>query len=223
MKSSDPIVGIDVGTSKLSASIWREEMAIPEVLFRARGDRGVLDSTLEALPSILRSALGRTPARAVITVPSAMDWSYRIALPGLLDKAGLRIERVLSTSTSAALTAGLLHQISGRVAVIDLGAHSLDVCIIEIGDGVYEVLSTHGDNRVGGRHLDRLLINWVAENFRSASGIDLQKDPAALRRLLAGTNRTFQRRRSHHPPAGRGRRMHTTGGSSTHGSTIMPG
>jgi len=127
--------------------------------------------------------LGATVERAVITVPAYFNDAQRQATKDAGTIAGLQVERIINEPTAATLAYGLDKQKSGRVAVYDLGGGTFDVSILEIGDGVFEVLSTNGDTHLGGDDFDEVLIDFVATEFKKESGIDVKSDPMALQRL----------------------------------------
>ena len=127
--------------------------------------------------------LGETVSKAVITVPAYFNDSQRQATKDAGKIAGLEVERIVNEPTAAALAYGLDKGKSGKVAVFDLGGGTFDISILEIGDGVFEVLATNGDTRLGGDDFDEALINWVADDFKTQQGVDLRTDPMALQRL----------------------------------------
>lgn len=127
--------------------------------------------------------LGEKVTKAVITVPAYFNDSQRQATKDAGKIAGLEVERIVNEPTAAALAYGLDKEKSGKIAVFDLGGGTFDISILEIGDGVFEVLATNGDTQLGGDDFDQALINWVAEQFKQEQGVDLRTDPMALQRL----------------------------------------
>ncbi|RMH00745.1 MAG: molecular chaperone DnaK [Planctomycetota bacterium] len=127
--------------------------------------------------------LGEKVERAVITVPAYFNDSQRQATKDAGRIAGLKVERIVNEPTAAALAYGLDKKKSGKIAVFDLGGGTFDISILEIGEGVFEVLATNGDTHLGGDDFDEALINWVADEFRKEHGIDLRQDQMALQRL----------------------------------------
>ncbi len=127
--------------------------------------------------------LGGTVERAVITVPAYFNDAQRQATKDAGTIAGLKVERIINEPTAATLAYGLDKEKTGRIAVYDLGGGTFDISILEIGDGVFEVLSTNGDTHLGGDDFDEVLISYVAEEFKKESGIDVKSDPMALQRL----------------------------------------
>lgn len=127
--------------------------------------------------------LGETVTQAVITVPAYFNDSQRQATKDAGQIAGLEVLRIINEPTAAALAYGLDKKESGTIAVYDLGGGTFDISILEIGDGVFEVKSTNGDTFLGGEDFDARIIEYVADEFKKESGIDLRKDRLALQRL----------------------------------------
>jgi molecular chaperone DnaK len=140
-------------------------------------------STLQNLKSAAEQHLGETITGAVVTVPAYFNDSQRQATKDAGKIAGLTIERIINEPTAAALAFGLEKKEDQKVAVFDLGGGTFDVSILELGDGIFEVKSTNGDTHLGGDDFDQTLIDWLASEFQTSSGIDLKKDPMALQRL----------------------------------------
>ena len=127
--------------------------------------------------------LGEKVEKAVITVPAYFNDSQRQATKDAGTIAGLEVVRIINEPTASALAFGLEKKKGGKVAVYDLGGGTFDISILDIGDGVFEVLSTNGDTHLGGDDFDKVLIDWVADEFKKESGIDVRKDAMALQRL----------------------------------------
>jgi len=140
-------------------------------------------AVLGYLKEAAESYLGEKVTRAVITVPAYFNDSQRQATKDAGTIAGLTVERIINEPTASALAFGLDKKKSGRVAVFDFGGGTFDISVLEIGDGVFEVLATNGDTHLGGDDFDKALIDYVAEEFKRSSGIDVRKDPMALQRL----------------------------------------
>jgi molecular chaperone DnaK len=138
---------------------------------------------LAALKEAAERHLGEKVEKAVITVPAYFNDSQRQATKDAGTIAGLEVVRIINEPTAATLAFGLDKKKSGRVAVYDLGGGTFDISILEIGDGVFEVLATNGDTRLGGDDFDEALIQYVAEEFKQSSGIDIRNDAMALQRL----------------------------------------
>ncbi|NGX53074.1 MAG: Chaperone protein DnaK, partial [Candidatus Anoxychlamydiales bacterium] len=127
--------------------------------------------------------LGEKVTEAVITVPAYFNDSQRQSTKDAGKIAGLNVKRIIPEPTAAALAYGLDKKHEQKIAVYDLGGGTFDISIMEIGDGVFEVLSTNGDTHLGGDDFDNILIKWILEEFKKDSGIDLSKDTMALQRV----------------------------------------
>ena len=127
--------------------------------------------------------LGEKIEKAVITVPAYFNDSQRQATKDAGKIAGLDVLRIINEPTAAALAYGMDKKTSGTIAVYDLGGGTFDISILEIGDGVFEVKSTNGDTFLGGEDFDQRLVNYLTEEFKKESGIDLKNDRLALQRL----------------------------------------
>ena len=138
---------------------------------------------LQDLKKTAEDYLGETVDRAVITVPAYFNDSQRQATKDAGQIAGLKVERIINEPTAAALAYGLEKKKNEKIAVFDFGGGTFDISILDIGDGVFEVLSTNGDTHLGGDDLDERLINHLADEFKKTDGIDLRTDPMALQRL----------------------------------------
>lgn len=139
---------------------------------------------LQKMKQTAEDYLGQKVTEAVITVPAYFNDSQRQATKDAGEIAGLTVKRIINEPTAAALAYGLDKKGKNMtVAVYDLGGGTFDISILEIGEGVYEVKSTNGDTHLGGDNFDQRLVDFLAEEFRIAEGIDLRKDPMALQRL----------------------------------------
>jgi len=138
---------------------------------------------LQKLKSDAESHLGGKVTKAVITVPAYFNDSQRQATKDAGRIAGLEVMRIINEPTAAALAYGLDKEHDQTILVYDLGGGTFDVSILEIGDGVFDVLATDGDTRLGGDDFDQRIIDWLVDEFRKDTGIDLSKDPSALQRL----------------------------------------
>jgi len=144
---------------------------------------------LRDLKATAERYFGEPVERAVITVPAYFNDSQRQATKEAGQIAGLKVERIINEPTAAALAYGLDKKKNEKIAVFDLGGGTFDISLLDIGDGVFEVLSTNGDTHLGGDDFDEELINYLAEEFRRKEGIDLRKDPMALQRLKEAAER----------------------------------
>ncbi len=139
---------------------------------------------LQKMKQTAEDYLGEKVERAVITVPAYFSDSQRQATKEAGEIAGLKVERIISEPTAAALAYGLDKKASDKkIAVYDLGGGTYDISILELGDGVFQVISTNGDTHLGGDDFDNRIIDWVVEEFKKAEGIDLRKDPQAMQRI----------------------------------------
>ena len=138
---------------------------------------------LQKLKADAESYLGEKVTEAVITVPAYFNDAQRQATKDAGKIAGLDVKRIINEPTAAALAYGLDNEKEQKIMVYDLGGGTFDVSIIEIGDGVIEVLSTNGDTRLGGDDFDQKIINWMLDEFKKKEGVDLSGDKMALQRL----------------------------------------
>ena len=139
---------------------------------------------LQKMKKTAEDYLGHEVKEAVVTVPAYFNDAQRQATKEAGEIAGLKVSRIINEPTAAALAYGL--DKSGadkKIAVYDLGGGTFDISILEIGDGVFEVLSTNGDTHLGGDDFDQVIIDWLAEEFKKEENMDLRKDPMALQRL----------------------------------------
>ena len=140
--------------------------------------------TLQKMKKTAEDYLGQEVTEAVITVPAYFNDAQRQATKEAGEIAGLKVRRIINEPTAAALAYGL--DKSGqdkKIAVYDLGGGTFDISILELGDGVFEVLATNGDTHLGGDDFDKVIIDWLANEFNSTEGVDLRKDAMALQRL----------------------------------------
>ena len=138
---------------------------------------------LQKLKADAEAYLGETVAEAVITVPAYFNDSQRQATKDAGTIAGLNVRRIINEPTAAALAYGVDKEDDQKIMVYDLGGGTFDVSIIEMGDGVTEVLATNGDTHLGGDDFDQRIIDWMADAFQTENGIDLRKDKMAAQRL----------------------------------------
>jgi molecular chaperone DnaK len=139
---------------------------------------------LQKMKKVAEDYLGTEVTEAVVTVPAYFNDSQRQATREAGEIAGLTIKRIINEPTAAALSYGLDKKGKDQtIAVFDLGGGTFDISILELGDGVFEVKSTNGDTHLGGDDFDRILIDYLANNFKEQENIDLRKDPLAMQRL----------------------------------------
>ncbi|WP_025740276.1 molecular chaperone DnaK [Aquimarina pacifica] len=140
--------------------------------------------TLQKMKKTAEDYLGQDVSRAVITVPAYFNDAQRQATKEAGEIAGLKVERIINEPTAAALAYGLDKKgTDQKIVVFDFGGGTHDVSILELGDGVFEVLSTDGDTHLGGDDVDQKIIDWLAEEFKADENMDLREDPMALQRL----------------------------------------
>jgi molecular chaperone DnaK len=176
--SNIPYILVRNGDS-ISISIGDESLSIPEV-------------SAQVLMKLKRDAeryLGTTVTEAVITVPAYFNDSQRQATKDAGKIAGLDVRRIINEPTAAALAYGLDKGDDQVVAVFDLGGGTFDISVLEISDGVVEVLSTNGDTKLGGDDVDNLIIDWLLSTFKEESGMDVSSDSVVLQRLREAAER----------------------------------
>ncbi len=145
---------------------------------------------LQKLKKDAESYLGETVNKAVITVPAYFSDSQRQATKDAGKIAGLEVLRIINEPTAAALAYGLDKEDNQKIMVYDLGGGTFDVSILELGDGVFEVLATNGNNRLGGDDFDERLMNYLMEEFKKTTGVDLSGDKMAVQRLKEAAEKT---------------------------------
>ncbi len=139
---------------------------------------------LQKMKKTAEDYLGQSVTDAVITVPAYFNDAQRQATKEAGEISGLKVHRIINEPTAAALAYGLDKGGSDKkIAVYDLGGGTFDISVLELGDGVFEVLSTNGDTHLGGDDFDEVIIDWLADEFKSTEDVDLRKDPMALQRL----------------------------------------
>ncbi len=139
--------------------------------------------TLRKLKEAAEAYLGHKVNKAVITVPAYFNDAQRQATKDAGQIAGLEVARIVNEPTAAALAYGLDKNVNQKIVVFDLGGGTFDVSVLDVADGVFEVVSTNGDTHLGGDDFDQALINYLADDFQGKYGVDLRKDPMALQRL----------------------------------------
>src|SRR6187399_1528933 len=138
---------------------------------------------LQKLKADAEAYLGETVDSAVITVPAYFNDDQRQATKDAGRIAGLDVKRIINEPTAASLAYGLDKESDQTILVFDLGGGTFDVSVLEIGDGVFEVKSTAGDNHLGGDNFDKAVVDWIVAEFKKDNGVDLAQDPMALQRL----------------------------------------
>jgi molecular chaperone DnaK len=179
MKESAPFEIVDSQNGDARIRVQGRTYSPPEI-------SGIV---LQRLKAAAEDFLGETVTDAIVTVPAYFDDTQRQATRDAGKIAGLKIERIINEPTAAALAYGLGRQESERIAVYDLGGGTFDISILEMNDGVFEVLSTSGNTFLGGEDFDERIINWMADQFKDETGIDLRQDRLALQRLKEAAER----------------------------------
>ncbi len=144
---------------------------------------------LQYLKTCAEDYLGESVTEAVITVPAYFNDSQRQATKDAGRIAGLEVKRIVNEPTAASLAYGLDKKSNEKIVVFDLGGGTFDVSILDVGDGVFEVLSTNGDTHLGGDDFDEVLIKWIITEFKKDQGVDLSNDPMAMQRLKEGAEK----------------------------------
>ncbi|MGB2696508.1 MAG: Hsp70 family protein, partial [Candidatus Zixiibacteriota bacterium] len=138
---------------------------------------------LQKMKQTAEEYLGHKVTEAVVTVPAYFNDSQRQATKDAGRIAGLEVKRIINEPTAASLAYGLDKKKDEKIAVYDLGGGTFDISILQLGEGVFEVISTNGDTHLGGDDFDKRIIDWIVSEFKRQEGIDLSKDPMALQRL----------------------------------------
>jgi molecular chaperone DnaK len=161
----------------------KEKRAVIEVNGKEMMPQEVSAKVLQKLKADAEAFLGQKVTKAVITVPAYFDDSQRQATKEAGEIAGLEVVRIINEPTAAALAYGLDKGGEQKIIVYDLGGGTFDVSVLELADGVFEVLATSGDTHLGGDDFDQTIINWILAEFKKDQGIDLSQDTIALQRL----------------------------------------
>jgi molecular chaperone DnaK len=182
-KFSDPEVKRDSEWLPYTIKSGRDSMAVVEVEGRTFTPQEISARILQKLKTDAEAYLGTKVTEAVITVPAYFDDSQRQATKQAGEIAGLKVDRIINEPTAAALAYGLDKKNAHTIAVYDLGGGTFDISILELGEGVFEVKATNGDTHLGGDDFDKLITNFLAEEFKKENGVDLRNDTQALQRI----------------------------------------
>ncbi|MDP3974380.1 MAG: molecular chaperone DnaK [bacterium] len=180
---SDESVKQDVKNLPYKVKEGRDQMAIVEVDGKEFTPQEISAMILKKIKEDAESYLGEKVEKAVITVPAYFDDSERQATKQAGEIAGLEVVRIINEPTAAALAYGLDKSHAHTIAVYDLGGGTFDITILELGEGVFQVKATNGDTHLGGDDFDKIILDYIAEEFKKENGVDLRKDPQALQRL----------------------------------------
>jgi molecular chaperone DnaK len=161
----------------------KEDRAVIVVNGKEMLPQEISAKVLQKLKKDAEAFLGQPVTKAVITVPAYFDDSQRQATKEAGQIAGLEVVRIINEPTAAALAYGLDKGQSQKIVVYDLGGGTFDVSVLELGDGVFEVVSTNGDTHLGGDDFDQVIIEWILSEFKKDQGVDLSKDKIAVQRL----------------------------------------
>ena len=173
MRETSPFEIVDSSNGDARVNVQGRSYSPPEL-------SGIV---LQRLKAAAEDFLGESVTDAIITVPAYFDDTQRQATKDAGKIAGLKVERIINEPTAAALAYGLGKSDSERIAVYDLGGGTFDISILEMNDGVFEVLSTSGNTFLGGEDFDERIMSWMADQFLADTGIDLRQDRLALQRL----------------------------------------
>ena len=179
----DPSVQYDIKWLPYKIKEGREGMAVVEVDGKTFTPQEVSAIILQKIKNDAEAYLGEKVTKAVITVPAYFDDAQRQATKQAGEIAGLEVVRILNEPTAAALAYGLDKKHVHTIAVYDLGGGTFDITILELGEGVFQVKATNGDTHLGGDDFDKVILDYIAEEFKKENGIDLRKDSQALQRL----------------------------------------
>lgn len=180
---SDESVKYDLKWLPYKIKEGRDGMADVEVNGKTFTPQEISAQILQKIKTDAETYLGEKVEKAVITVPAYFDDSQRQATKQAGEIAGLEVVRILNEPTAAALAYGLDKKHSHTIAVYDLGGGTFDITVLELGEGVFQVKATNGDTHLGGDDFDKVILDYIAEEFKKDNGVDLRKDPQALQRL----------------------------------------
>jgi len=179
----DNSVQYDVKWLPYKIKSGREGMAVVEVEGKTFTPQEISAMILQKIKADVEAYLGEKVEKAVITVPAYFDDAQRQATKQAGEIAGLEVVRIINEPTAASLAYGLDKKHAHTIAVYDLGGGTFDITVLELGEGVFQVKATNGDTHLGGDDFDKVILDYIADEFKKEHGIDLRKDPQALQRL----------------------------------------
>jgi len=179
----DNSVQYDVKWLPYKIKSGREGMAVVEVEGKTFTPQEISAMILQKIKADAEAYLGEKVEKAVITVPAYFDDAQRQATKQAGEIAGLEVVRIINEPTAASLAYGLDKKHAHTIAVYDLGGGTFDITVLELGEGVFQVKATNGDTHLGGDDFDKVILDYIADEFKKEHGIDLRKDPQALQRL----------------------------------------
>ena len=186
---SDESVKYDMKWLPYKIKEGRDGMADVEVEGKTFTPQEISAQILQKIKTDAETYLGEKVEKAVITVPAYFDDSQRQATKQAGEIAGLEVVRILNEPTAAALAYGLDKKHTHTIAVYDLGGGTFDITVLELGEGVFQVKATNGDTHLGGDDFDKVILDYIADEFKKDNGVDLRKDPQALQRLRDGAEK----------------------------------
>ena len=186
---SDESVRYDAKWLPYKIKEGRDSMAVLEVEGKTFTPQEISALILQKIKADAEAYLGEKVEKAVITVPAYFDDSQRQATKQAGEIAGLEVVRIINEPTAASLAYGLDKKHTHTIAVYDLGGGTFDITVLELGEGVFQVKATNGDTHLGGDDFDKIILDYLADEFKKENGIDLRKDPQALQRLRDGAEK----------------------------------
>ncbi len=186
---SDPSVKSDIKWLPYTIKEGRDGMVVIEIEGKTYTPQEISAMILKKIKEDAEAYLGEKVEKAVITVPAYFDDSQRQATKQAGEIAGLEVVRIINEPTAASLAYGLDKSHAHTIAVYDLGGGTFDITILELGEGVFQVKATNGDTHLGGDDFDKVILDYVANEFAKEQGVDLRKDPQALQRLRDGAEK----------------------------------
>ncbi len=180
---NDDSVQYDIKWLPYKIKSGRDGMAVVEVEGKTYTPQEISAMILQKIKADAEAYLGEKVEKAVITVPAYFDDAQRQATKQAGEIAGLEVVRIINEPTAASLAYGLDKKHAHTIAVYDLGGGTFDITILELGEGVFQVKATNGDTHLGGDDFDKVILDYIADEFKKENGIDLRKDPQALQRL----------------------------------------